>query len=55
MDDLSILLNNASISCNLNSVYINKLFYADDYVILAPSPLAHKLLLDYCDTFAKDN
>ena len=54
MDDLSTLLNNASISCKLNNVYINHLFHTDS-VIFATSLLALELLLDYCDTFAKDN
>ena len=55
MDHLSTLLNHSSIGCNLNHVYINHVFCADESVILAPSPLALQLLLNYCDTFAKDN
>ena len=36
MDNLSTVLNNAFIGCNLNNVYMNNiyhLFYADDSVI----------------------
>ena len=36
-------------------MYINHLFYADNSVILAPSPEALQNLLDYCDIFAKEN
>ena len=40
MDDLSILLCKSNVGCFTNDVCINHLFYADDSVLLAPSPSA---------------
>ena len=39
----------------MNDECINHLFYADDAVIMAPSPAALQLLLDICDRFAQSN
>jgi len=48
MDDLSVILNECRIGCNINDVYINHMFYADDSVLLAPSPMALQKMLDIC-------
>ncbi len=48
MDDLSVILNECRIGCNISDVYINHMFYADDSVLLAPSPLALQKMLDIC-------
>ena len=55
MDDLSVQLNRVQIGCHINNVSFNHLFYADDSVILAPTPLALQKLLNICDDFAKTN
>ena len=48
------MLNNVYAGCYINSVPINHLFYADDSVILAPTPKALSNLLDICENYAKD-
>ena len=48
MDDLSYLLNKASIGCIVNGTRINHMLYADDSNILAPSPSGLQKLLDIC-------
>ncbi|MCP3883797.1 MAG: hypothetical protein GY701_36125, partial [Sulfitobacter sp.] len=54
MDDLSVRLNKEYSGCYLNGVPYNHLFYADDSVLLAPSPLALQKLLNICEAYAKD-
>ena len=41
--------------CFINDVCFNHLLYADDAVLLAPSPNALQTLLDLCNVFATDN
>lgn len=55
IDDLSTGLTNLNIGCNFNDVYVNHLVYADDTVLIAPSPSALQELINYCSIFAKDN
>ena len=38
IDDLSILLNKSGIGCHMNNVSLNHMQYADDSIVLAPSP-----------------
>jgi len=52
MDELSLLLNRQPYGCILNNVSFNHMFYADDSVLLAPSPSALQKLLNICDGFA---
>ena len=52
IDELSVCLNNALTGCIFNSVWVNHLFYADDAVLLVPSPQAMQTLLKICNTFA---
>ena len=52
IDDLSVGLTNLPIGCNFNETYVNYLVYADDSVLLAPSPSALQKLMDYCTKFA---
>ena len=54
MNDLSVALTKEGYGCQINGNVINHLFYADDSVLLSPSPFALQKLLDICDRFAKD-
>ena len=54
IDDLSKTLSKSNIGCHLYSVCTNHLFYADDSVLLAPSPMALKQLIDICEKYSKD-
>ena len=53
IDDLSVVLRELSIGCHINSVSFNHLVYADDTVLLAPSPNALQILISRCEQFAK--
>jgi hypothetical protein len=53
IDDLSTVLNNSGVGCHLNDVCYNHLIYADDCVLLAPSPRSLQKLLDICNNYAK--
>lgn len=55
IDDLSVLLNNSFTGCVINNTFINHLFYADDSVLLAPSPTALQKLINICETYAYNN
>ena len=52
IDCLSLELSQLKIGCMLNSTCINHLVYADDTVLLAPSPTALQKLIDRCADFA---
>ncbi len=52
IDELSGRLSNSKIGCVLNSVYFNHIVYADDTVLLAPSPTALQRLVDICSEYA---
>jgi len=52
IDELSKILNNVNDGCIFNGVRINHLLYADDAVLMAPSPHAMQKLLNVCDKFA---
>jgi len=55
IDDLSVGLTNLKIGCIFNEVYVNRLVYADDTVLIAPSPSALQRLINYCAQFAASN
>ena len=55
VDDLSIELTSSRVGCNVNEVFMNHLIYADDTVLLAPSPDALQRLIDICSKFADNN
>ena len=52
MDDLSVLLSKCAKGCNINNFSVNHMFYADDSVILGPSPTALQELLNICHAYA---
>ena len=54
INELSNILNKMYVGCYVNSEPINHLFYADDSVILAPTPQALQKLLEICENYAKD-
>jgi hypothetical protein len=51
MNDLSVQLSNTKIGCFKEDICYNHLFYADDTVLLAPSPSALQKLLDVCEQY----
>jgi hypothetical protein len=55
MDDLSRMLSKLNVGCYMNSVCFNHLLYADDSVLLAPSPSALQKLVNVCVNFARDS
>jgi hypothetical protein len=55
VDEISIKLQSLPAGCKMNSVCFNHLIYADDTVLLAPSPNALQRLIDECNLFAKCN
>jgi len=55
VDDLSCILSNVKAGCHINNTCINHLLYADDSVIMAPSPYALQMLINECEKYAKDN
>ena len=55
IDDLSVELKGLSIGCRINSLSFNHLVYADDTVLLAPSPNALQILIDKCEQYAKNH
>ena len=54
IDNLSCRLNNSGIGCHINGKCMNHIIYADDSVILAPSPMALQRLLNICSQYAKE-
>ena len=42
VDALSKSLNQSIVGCHFYSIFVNHLFYADDSVLIAPSPMALK-------------
>ena len=53
LDDMSTALNRYSGGCMVNSCKINHLFYADDSVLIAPSPHALQEMIDICEKYGK--
>ena len=53
MNDLSVQLNQVKTGCYINNVPFNHLFYADDSVLIAPTPYALQKLLDMCHLYAQ--
>ena len=55
IDDLSNILIDCCTGCTVNGVIINHLIYADDVVLLAPSPHALQILISHCESFANEH
>ena len=52
IDGLLATLKDASIGCHIGSQFVGVLAYADDIVLLAPTPDALRLMLKLCDRCA---
>ena len=52
MEGLTPLLTGTGVGCKAGSLLVNHLAYADDMVLLAPSPLALQCLLSVCDKYS---
>lgn len=48
INDLSIILKNNFHGCHINDICFNHVVYADDTLLLAPSPLALQILINVC-------
>ena len=48
INELSVKLNSQFFGCHINSICYIHLVYADDTVLLAPSPKALQMLIDMC-------
>ena len=49
LDDLSLELTESKIGCKINDIIINHLVYADDTILICPSPLALQKLINICE------
>ena len=45
----------ASVGCHIGSYYVGVLAYADDIVLLAPSPAAMRQMLQICDEYFNEH
>jgi len=52
IDKLMGLLHDSGFGCYIGEVFLGALVYADDLVLLAPTPAAMRHLLILCDNFA---
>ena len=55
VDDLNHKLNDSGVGCHIAGLPMNNFSYADDLVLVSPSPIAANELLRECDSFAKAN
>ena len=55
IDDLSKMLSESKIGCYVNNACVNHLMYADDSVLVSPSPFALQSLVNMCEQYANDN
>ena len=55
MNELSLQLMSLRTGCNVNGIQMNHLFYADDSVLLAPSPSSLQKLIMVCEQFSREN
>lgn len=55
VDNLSACLNETRTGCTFNGIIINHMMYADDTVVIAPSPHALQKLINVCEMYASAN
>ena len=53
-DDLSTFLDRSGYGCRYQGS-VNHLYYADDMVLISPTPFGLQKLLNICETYAKDH
>ena len=54
IDGLLQSLADLGVGCTIGEVFVGVLAYADDIVLLAPTPNAMRMMLDTCDSYAKE-
>jgi len=54
IDSLLCALQNSGVGCYIGYMFLGALAYADDIVLLAPTPSAMRTMLALCDSFADD-
>jgi len=54
IDDLLTWLSSSGVGCFVGLDFVGALFYADNIVILAPTPTAMRQLLAICDSYASE-
>jgi hypothetical protein len=54
IDDLLLLLSKVGVGCYIGSRFTGALAYADDIVLIAPTPLAMRKLLNVCEKYANE-
>ncbi len=54
IDDLLLKLSQCGVGCFIGTSFVGALAYADDIVLLAPSPCAMRKLLAICESYALD-
>jgi len=54
IDSLLCALQNSGVGCYIGHMFLGALAYADDIVLLAPTPSAMRTMLTLCDNFADD-
>ena len=52
IDNLLLSLSSSGFGCFIGSAFTGALAYADDIVLICPSPYAMRRLLSLCDSFA---
>jgi hypothetical protein len=55
IDELLVQLSRAGVGCYIGNIFTGALAYADDIVLMAPTPTAMCKMLSICDRFAADN
>jgi len=53
-DGLLCRLEKANVGCFIGNVFVGALAYADDVVLLAPTPRAMRIMLGICDSYANE-
>jgi len=54
IDDLLLRLSKSGVGCYLGRTFVGALAYADDVVLVCPTPSAMRRLLSLCDDFASE-
>ena len=55
IDELLMRLKRSGYGCHIGHIFTGALAYADDVVLIAPTMVSMRKLLDICSTFSKDS